>query len=359
MESFITDDGTVAKFIHADGSETAVKVVKSCSNFKNSDTGTIDTEWVDRNKYSVFISASLGCYLACKFCHLTIKGSAYKKLYTDQVVANVKKAILAELARKPDMRERYVKLCWMGMGDALNQPEMVYDATLELMAWLMSNGYTKGLDCVDLSTVVPRVGDAWIERFRALNDALAVYPVNPESFRIEQAEMSTLKEYAGRSRFRLFYSVHSAIQATRENMVPRAMPIAQAVPLLQRLEADGGPNVLLHTVFVEGLNDGADEVDELLAFLAAYFPDNELRVLRYNFCDRSPYREIDHIDRAVSRIAEQHPALKVQTSAGKEVAAACGQFLVAFPKSVGKGVRIPVIPVPSEEHTPVKLDGTT
>lgn len=355
MEAFITDDGTVAKFIHADGSETAVKVVKSCSNFKNSETGTLDTEWVDRNKYSVFISASLGCYLACKFCHLTIKGSAYRKLYTDQVVANVKEAILHEIARKPEMKDRFVKLCWMGMGDALNQPDMVYDATLELMGWLMSNGYTRGLDCVDLSTVLPRVGDAWVERFRELNLALEAYPVNPESFRIEQAEVSTVKEYTGRTRFRMFYSVHSAIQETREKMVPRAMLIADAVPLLKRFQENGGPNLLLHTVFVEGLNDGADEVDRLIEFLGNHFPENELRVLRYNFCDRSPYREIDHIDRAVSKIAEHHSALKVQTSAGKEVAAACGQFLVAFPKSVGKNIRIHVAPVPSDEHTPVAL----
>lgn len=354
MESFITDDGGVAKFIHSDGSETAVKITKSCSNFLNAETGLIDTEWVDRNKYSVFISASLGCYLACKFCHLTIKDSTYKKLYTNQVVANVKEAVLAEFTRKPEMRDRYVKLCWMGMGDALNQPDMVYDATLELMDWLMSNRYTKGLDCVDLSTVLPKVGEGWIEKFRALNKALEVYPVNPNSFLIEQAELATQKEYQGRSRFRLFYSLHSAIQETRENMVPRAMLLKDAIPLLKRFQAEDGPNVLLHTVFVEGLNDGPDEVSRLLELLAGHFPKNELRVLRYNFCDRSPYREIDHIDRAVSRIAEQHSALKVQTSAGKEVAAACGQFLVSIPKAVNSK-RIRVIPTHSEEHTPVDL----
>lgn len=356
MEAFITDDGSVAKFIHNDGSETAVKVVKSCSNFKNPETGYIDTEWVDRNKFSVFISASLGCYMACKFCHLTIKGSAYKKLYTDQVVANVKEAILAETARKPEMRERYVKLCWMGMGDAINQPDMVYDATLELMDWLMANQLTKGLDCVDLSTVLPKVDDAWIERFRALDEALKRYPVNPDSFKIEQAELSTVRAYQGRSRFRLFYSVHSAIQDTREKMVPRAMPLKDAIPLLKRFQENHGPNLLLHSVFVEGLNDGDTEVDQLIALLTEHFPTNELRVLRYNFCDRSPYREIDHIDQAVMRIAEKHSALKVQTSAGKEVAAACGQFLVAFPKSPGKKAsRVQVQPVPSPEHTPVSL----
>ena len=89
METFISDDGSIGKFIHDDGSETAVKVVKSCSNFHDPETGTIATEWVDRNKYSVFISSSLGCYMACGFCHLTIKGSQYRKLDTASVVANL------------------------------------------------------------------------------------------------------------------------------------------------------------------------------------------------------------------------------------------------------------------------------
>lgn len=351
MEAFHTDDGSVAKFIHDDGSETAVKVVKSCSNFRDAD-GRVHTEWVDRNKYSVFISSSLGCYMKCPFCHLTIKDSAYKKLYTDQVVANVKGAIEAEIARKPEMKDRYVKLCWMGMGDAVNQPDMVHDATLELMEWLMVKGYTRGLDCVDLSTVLPPVKDGWMERFVTLNTALEKYPVNPNSFLVEQAEVSTHKAYIGRSRFRMFWSVHSAIQATRDKMVPGAMPLEKALPKLREF-AKSGPNLLLHQLFVENLNDSPEEVDALLGLLHDNFPQQELRVLRYNFCDRSPYREWDHIDEAVARIADHHASLKVQVSAGKEVAAACGQFLVAQPRSLKK--RIAVVPVPSQEHTPVSI----
>jgi adenine C2-methylase RlmN of 23S rRNA A2503 and tRNA A37 len=355
MEAFHTDDGSVAKFIHDDGSETAVKVVKSCSNFRD-ELGLVHTEWVDRNKYSVFISASLGCYMACPFCHLTIKNSQYRKLATDQVVANVKEAIEAEIARKPEMNKRYVKLCWMGMGDAISQPDMVHDATLELMDWLMEKGYTKGLDCVDLSTVLPKVKDGWIERFTALNKALEKYPVNPDSFRIEQAEVSTRETYTDRSRFRMFFSVHSAVQATRDKMVPKATPLAEALPKLREF-AQSGPNRMLHQLFVEGLNDSDEEVEALLVLLKDNFPQQELRVLRYNFCDRSPYREWDHIDQAVARIADQHPALKVQVSAGKEVAAACGQFLVAYPRSVKR--RIAIVPVPSNEHVPVAISKST
>lgn len=351
MEAFHTDDGSVAKFIHDDGSETAVKVVQSCSTFRDTD-GRVTTEWVDRNKYSVFISSSLGCYMKCPFCHLTIKDSQYRKLTADRVVANVKEALMAEVSRRPEMRSRYVKLCWMGMGDAVNQPEMVREGTLELMDWISREGLALGLDCVDLSTVLPPVGNRWVDQFVALNRELAPYPTNPQSFKVEQAEAATHKGYEDRSRFRLFWSVHSARQATRDQMVPGAMPLVDAIPLLKAF-ADQGPNLLLHQLFVERLNDSPEEVDALLDLLGAHFPKQELRVLRYNFCDRSPFREWDHIDEAVQRISLQHERLKVQVSAGKEVAAACGQFLVAFPRSL-KSRRV-VTPVPSEEHIPIRL----
>ncbi len=351
MEVFHTEDGSVAKMIHLDGSETSVKIVKSCSNFRD-ETGRVQTQWVDRNKYSVFISSSLGCYMQCPFCHLTIKGSRYRKLAIDQVVANVKEAIESEIALRPDMAERYVKLCWMGMGDAVNNPDMVFEATLSLMEWLMEKNYARGLDCADLSTVLPPVGDAWLEVFPKLTAALAKYPQNPASFQVEQAEIATHLSYEARTPFRVFWSIHSAIQATRDKMVPNAMPLAEAIPRMEQL-ARQGTNVLLHQLFVEGLNDSEAEVDALLAVLGQHFPEQELRVLRYNFCDRSPFREWDHIDHAVSRIADQHARVKVQTSAGKEVAAACGQFLVSAPRSV-KGF-IPVIPVPSKEHEPIRL----
>lgn len=351
MEAFYTQDGSVSKFIHEDGSETSVKVVKSCSSFKDED-GRVLTEWVDRNKYSVFISSSLGCYMKCPFCHLTIKDSQYRKLRTAQVIANVKAAISAEIERKPEMAQRYVKLCWMGMGDAVNQPEMVHEATLELMHWIMANGFARGLDCVDLSTVLPPVGDGWLTEFPQLNAALSVFPMNPESFRVEQAEIATHTEYEQRTPFRLFWSIHSAIQATRDLMVPGAMPLSEALPRLESF-ARSGPNVLLHQLFVEGLNDSADEVSALIELLQSRFPHQELRVLRYNFCDRSPYREWDNIDQAVARIAANHDRVKVQVSAGKEVAAACGQFLVSFPRGVKR--QIAITPVASAEHTPLTL----
>ena len=333
MEIFRTEDNSVTKFVHADGSETAIKCVPSQSTFQNPETGALEVAYTDRNKYSIFISASTGCYLKCPFCHLTIKDSVYKKLSAEQVLSNLQEAVTLELAARPELASRYVKICWMGMGDALSQPEMVKTVSLELLDWILSKGYAKGLDSVDLSTVMPRVSDAWVTLFAGLNRELARYSHNPDSAQIEQAEFSTQTRYADRSSFRLFYSLHSAVQATRDQMAPNTTPLVNAIPLLQQIQA-AGVSVLLHHLFVAGLNDKSGEIAALTRLLAAEFPDNELRVLRYNFCDRSPFREWAEIIPLLGQLLRGHKRLKIQISAGKEVQAACGQFLVAMPRSL-------------------------
>jgi adenine C2-methylase RlmN of 23S rRNA A2503 and tRNA A37 len=118
-------------------------------------------------------------------------------------------------------------------------------------------------------------------------------------------------------------------------MVPNTTPLLDAIPRLHALEAEG-VSVLLHHLFIKDLNDNEVEVSELVKLLSVEFPENELRVLRYNFCDRSPYREWEEIIPQLGDLLKSHRRLKIQISAGKEVQAACGQFLVAFPRPMRK-----------------------
>ena len=333
IEIYRTEDNLVTKFIHGDGSETAIKAVPSQSTFVDKQTGTVDIRLTDRNKYSIFISSSTGCYMKCPFCHLTIKNSIYKKLNTEKVLQNIKDAMENEIAVRPELKHKFVKICWMGMGDAINQPDMVFDVTTDILKWIMDNGYAKGLDSVDISTVMPNVGDRWIGVFSQLNKVLSKYPLNPLNSLVEQAEMATHHQYNDRSLFRLFYSLHSANQTTRDKMVPLATPLATAVIKLKKLQSMG-VSILFHQLFVEGLNDKDSEIDSLVSFMNNHFPENELRVLRYNFCDRSPYREWESIIGQLGQRLKNHGKIKVQTSAGSEVQAACGQFLVSQPRPV-------------------------
>lgn len=135
--------------------------------------------------------------------------------------------------------------------------------------------------------------------------------------------------YPNRSRFRLFYSLHSAIQKTRDDMIPNAMPLDEAIPALVKYSEDNKYNVIFHHMFIDGFNDTDEEIDALIALIDEYDLYNyEIRILRYNTCEVSTFmHESNHFKDIIKRLVEVHPHVKVQVSAGSEVKAACGQFL--------------------------------
>jgi len=85
--------------------------------------------------------------------------------------------------------------------------------------------------------------------------------------------------------------------------------------------------VIFHHMFMDGQNDSDQSVDSLLEFMSKR-KQHELRILRYNSCDYTPFTESPKFDSIIAKISKEIPRLKVQISVGKEVAAACGQFIV-------------------------------
>jgi adenine C2-methylase RlmN of 23S rRNA A2503 and tRNA A37 len=322
-----SDDRTVSKYIHEDGSETAIKIVKSIQSIVNPITKEIEIRKTERNKYSIFISSSVGCYMKCQFCHLTLKQSKHIKINEEQVLNNLKEAIIDSVEANPDMRNRYVKLSWMGMGDAINKPEMVYNVTLKLLDWIFINGYSIGLDGVDLSTVMPKLNNKnWIKIFHNLDNELKKYSFNP-IYSMDNIEY-TNGFYSHKNIFRLFYSIESAIQDKRENVIPNAMPIEQAIEQFIEYSENGKYTFILHHLLVDGLNDSEEELEALINLINHNFPNNELRILRYNFCAKSNFKESEKFINQIRQLSKKINFIKVQVSPGTEVSAACGQFIV-------------------------------
>lgn len=326
-EVFRTDDDLVTKLIHADGSETSIKTVSSCDTVRNPVSGKLELNNVDRNKYSIFLSASAGCPMKCSFCYLTIDQVPYGKLTTREVVNNIKESLITEAAHKPSITDRYAKICWMGMGEPITNPDMVYTGTLELMEFINQNRYARGLDGVDLSSVIPRNSTKWIDKFKDLNYDLGRYTINPNNKKVVHSESTTeFPDYQDRSRFRLFYSLHSAIQSTRNKIIPNATPLVGAAEMLR--EASKHFNVIFHHMFIDGVNDTEEEIVALIDWMKTNgFENNELRILRYNKHDRSDIKESDVFEKCICMLPNELPRVKVQISAGKEVKSACGQFI--------------------------------
>lgn len=316
MEVYRTQDGQVSKYIHDDGSETAIKTVSSCGNEVNKITGNIIPVEVERNKFSVFVSSSVGCPVGCKFCYLTVKKCPYHKLSPSQIFNNVAEALSEEIKVKPELRKKYLKLSWMGMGDAfLLDPKDLVAVTSDMVQWIIGDkNFAHGLDGVDISTTVPKENTGWPHLMAKLNDGLyGRFKQNPDN--------------RGRSTVRLFYSLHKVNDRFELIPISRFNSPVCDLQLLSRLREWCGIDVIIHHMFLEGINDDDRTLRQIEVLLGNIIKGAEFRILRYNECESSPYKEAKNFDELVRKYAEVLPRVKYQISAGSEIKAACGQFL--------------------------------
>jgi adenine C2-methylase RlmN of 23S rRNA A2503 and tRNA A37 len=131
----------------------------------------------------------------------------------------------------------------------------------------------------------------------------------------------------GRSIVRIFYSLHKVMN--REMIIPGGMPGAPISNLeeLDQFSKWYGNDIILHHMFIEGINDDESELEQIKLLLTNVIPGAELRILRFNECKGSSYKESSRFDELVKLCAKNLPKVKYQISAGSEIKAACGQFL--------------------------------
>ena len=311
MELYRSEDGHVAKYVHDDGSETAIKTTPI------TEYGGVYGKVT--NKYNVFISMSVGCVVGCKFCYLTTKKCPYVTLTTEEIVANVIEAILTEVGHKPELKEMYTKLSWMGMGDAYLDVEKMYKATVNIATILENEDLSAGIDGVDIATTLPKIPTPGEDYISALAYSINGFKLNGRRNYYEEGS---------RQPIRVFYSLHSAVGETRKFLIPKTTALPKAATYLLDLVKQDDVTVVLHHMFFNKLNDDRREVGAVISFLNN-FEDLELRLLRFNKCEGTVFTESEDFDSIVERIYNYHTNIKVQSSPGSEVKAACGQFLLS------------------------------
>lgn len=308
IETYNNQSRTVTKYLHYDGSETCIKTVPSCS-YKMDRFGFLREEYTDREKFSVFISHSSGCKLGCKMCYLTVKNHPYKKLTADQIKTNVKESLLSKMETNPELKDRYLKLCWMGMGDAVLDLNKTYDVTMDLFEWASKISFCKGFDGVDIGTILPTIKN--LKMLNRLNIRATDYVYNPNNTK--------------RSPVRLFYSLHSILN--RDLLIPKHPYSDSDMFILSSLLDICEIDIIFHIVFIEGINDTDAEIAELIKLFKNLGKYCELRVLRFNECVGSPFKESSRFGEIVQVLNKNVPRIKYQISPGKEIMAACGQFM--------------------------------
>ena len=227
------------------------------------------------------VSTQVGCAVGCVFC-MTGRSGLARQLGSAEIVA--------QLALARTLRSVH-KVVFMGMGEPAHNLDAVLDA-IDLL------GTAGGIGHKNL--VFSTVGD------------LRVFEQLP----------------LGRVKPALALSLHSTQAERRAQLLPRAPRIAPD-ELVQRSEAYArttGYPLQLQWTLLQGINDGADEIDALARLLAG----------RYVVLNLIPYNRVDGLDFArpqAERAAEMARQLhrrgvltKLRRSAGQDVQAGCGQL---------------------------------
>lgn len=166
---------------------------------------------------------------------------------------------------------------------------------------------------------MPKVGEKILNRVIKLNETLQLknYNLNPYNYSDKN-----------RSIVRLFYSLHHYDQIKRDIIIPNSRDIDTTLSYLDNV-CENGVNVVFHYMFMSGVNDSTDDILGLKNFVNSnqIFAKTEFRVLRYNGYDNTESSNLPDIVQDVKTSIKVRK-FKVQFSAGEEIDAACGMFLL-------------------------------
>lgn len=255
------------------------------------------------------ISTQQGCAVGCAFC-MTGKGGLLRQLGSAEIVAQV---ALARTLRPVN------KVVLMGMGE----PAHNLDAVMEAVA-LLGTGGAVGHKNIVVSTV----GDG-----RLFDRLMALGP--------------------GDVRPALALSLHTTNTALRERLLPRAPRLAPAelVDAADAYASASGHPLQVQWTLIDGVNDGDDEADGIVALLAGRRA--VLNLIPYNAVDGLDFRRPSW-ERAAEMARTLHRRgvlTKLRHSAGQDVDAGCGQLRARV--ATAGGIE------PRRLHEFVGLDRTT
>lgn len=256
----------------------------------------------EKKRLTLCLSSQVGCAQACVFCH-TGRMGLKRNLTTGEIVGQVVAADrwirehpewLAE-TRLPS-EQRVTNIVFMGMGEPLDNVDSVAAALN-----VLTDAYGLGLGPGRISVSTAGHLDG-IEKL-----------------------------FAAMPRARLALSVHSTDEAKRSKIMPinRRWPLGTVLARLKELVGSDGPPVMLQYTLIKDVNDSVEEAARLATLASGLnakvnlIPLNEVGPSRLT----APPPERIQAFRDVLHAAGLR--VMVRYSKGQDIAAACGQLVVA------------------------------
>lgn len=229
----------------------------------------------------VCVSTQVGCAVACRFC-MTGKSGLLRQVSSLEIVAQV---VLARRLRPVK------KVVFMGMGE----PAHNLDNVLEAIDLLGTEG---GIGHKNL--VFSTVGDP------------RVFERLPQQ-RVKPA---------------LALSLHTTKRELREYLLPKAAKMApdELVELGEIYARRVGYPIQYQWTLLKGINDGQDELDEILRLFKGKYA--VLNLIPFNSLEGDDYQRPDvaRITEIVHYLHSRGVLTKVRNSAGQDVDGGCGQL---------------------------------
>lgn len=239
----------------------------------------------NRNKLAVCISSQAGCAMGCAFCATGLAGLS-RSLTAQEMVDQV-----LHVAR--DFGERVTSVVFMGQGE----PFANFDATVQALRILNDpDGLAIGARHLTVSTcgVIPG-----IRRFAEL----------PEQFT-------------------LAISLHSAIQGTRNQLMPgvKKYTLFRLHEAIQLYVEKTGRRPTYEFAMIDGINDTNPEMQALVDFCAGTLC--HVNLIQLNNIPDSPFRPspIEKVESLQRRLTMHGVETTIRNSRGSDIDAACGQL---------------------------------
>ena len=239
----------------------------------------------NRNKLAVCISSQAGCAMGCAFCATGFAGLS-RSLTAREMVDQV-----LHVAR--DFGERVTSVVFMGQGE----PFANFDATVQALRILNDpDGLAIGARHLTVSTcgVIPG-----IRRFAEL----------PEQFT-------------------LAISLHSAIQGTRNQLMPgvKKYTLLRLHEAIQLYVEKTGRRPTYEFAMIDGINDTNPEMQALVDFCAGTLC--HVNLIQLNNIPDSPFRPspIEKVESLQRRLTMHGVETTIRNSRGSDIDAACGQL---------------------------------
>jgi len=243
------------------------------------DGKTVESVLLPRD--GVCVSTQVGCAVGCVFC-MTGRNGLQRHLGSAEIVAQVTRA----RTRRP-----VKKVVFMGMGEPAHNLDNVLDA-IDLLGTEGAIGHK--------NLVFSTVGDR------------RVFERLPQ----------------GRVKPALALSLHSTNATKRAELLPHAARLdpAELVSLGEAYARLTGYPIQYQWTLLDGINDGADEVDGVVALLAGKYA--VMNLIPYNtvsgFTYRRPSRE--RAEAMARELSARGVLTKLRQSAGQDIDGGCGQL---------------------------------